>query len=89
MKWKLYIIETQEGPLYTGITTNLERRFTEHKSKIKGASFFNIYSPKKIVYIEKFENRSQASKREYEIKKMSRIEKLDLISSQRKQCNSF
>ncbi|MBX9839338.1 GIY-YIG nuclease family protein [Silvanigrella sp.] len=79
MAWKLYIIQTKSGKLYTGITTNLERRFKEHCSSKKGASFFNFSEPDVILYQESHVNRSEASKRECQIKKMTRQEKLNLI----------
>jgi putative endonuclease len=81
--WFVYIIETKKGLLYTGITTNVQRRFEEHlgkKSKKKGAKFFNVDPPKNFVYLEKVENRSQATKREIFIKKLSRKEKIKLIN---------
>ena len=79
LSWKLYIIETKSGKLYTGITTDLNRRFQEHKTKQNGAYFFNFSEPKSFVYVEDHISRSEASKREYEIKKMSRQKKLTLI----------
>jgi putative endonuclease len=78
-KWIVYIIQAESGKLYTGITTDLERRFQEHLQKRKGASFFHFSSPDKIVYQESHINRSQASIRESAIKKMSRKEKIKLI----------
>ena len=79
--WFLYIILTKNNKLYTGITTDVERRFEEHKSGLKGAKFLKSNPPKKIVYIEKLKDRSIATKREIEIKKLSRKEKLELIDS--------
>lgn len=78
--WFLYIIECESKKLYTGITTDIERRFNEHlKVKHLKAKFFRYETPKSVVYSEKFNNRSLASKREYAIKKMSRKKKLALI----------
>lgn len=78
--WFLYIIRSEKGKLYTGITTDLERRFEEHSTGKGGAKFFRSDSPLKIEYTENFENRSEASKREAEIKKMTRVQKEKLIS---------
>ncbi len=78
--WFLYIVETEDGKLYTGITTDVERRFKEHCENKKGAKFFRSSAAKKIVYSEKLANRSEASKREAEVKKLSRSAKLELIS---------
>jgi putative endonuclease len=79
LSWKIYIIQTKSGKLYTGITTNLNRRFNEHKTKKRGASFFNFSEPELILYEEDHISRSEASKRECKIKKMSRKQKLELI----------
>ncbi len=81
--WTVYIIQTESGKLYTGITKDLERRFQEHQQRQKGARFFHISQPKKILFIESHIDRSSASKRESQIKKMSRREKLILIQSSR------
>lgn len=78
-QWEVYIIQTESGKLYTGITTNLERRFKAHKQHQKGARFFHFSSPEKVVFRETHPDRSQASKKEAAIKKMSRKEKLILI----------
>ena len=80
-KWEVYIIKTESGKLYTGITNNLERRFKEHATKQKGARFFYFSSPEKVVFRKTFPNRSEASKEESAIKKMSRSKKLVLIGS--------
>jgi len=77
--WSLYIIEASDGSLYTGITTDVERRFDEHLQCRKGAKFFNGRSPIKVVYREEGHTRSSASRREAEIKKLSRSEKETLI----------
>jgi len=78
--WFVYIIKTQKDRLYTGITTDLARRFQEHQSDMsKGAKFFRSDKPEKIVYSELRENRSSASIREAEIKRLTRKQKEDLI----------
>lgn len=78
-KWYVYIIETESSKLYTGITNNLDKRFEKHKSG-KGAKFFRIDKPLKIIYTEIYETKSQALKREFGIKKMSKKEKMELIN---------
>ncbi len=78
--WFLYIILTKKNKLYTGITTDLKRRFLEHKTK-KGAKFFRSDTPKKIVYQKKYKDRSSASKAEAQMKKLSRERKLEIIYS--------
>jgi putative endonuclease len=79
--WTVYMIETDDGKLYTGITKNLEKRFNEHLQKKQGAKFFRISKPESIVHKEQFNTRSEASKREAAIKKMTRAKKLEMISS--------
>lgn len=78
-KWEVYIIQTDSGKLYTGITNNLEKRFAKHLQRKSGAKFFHFSNPKCIVFRELRLNRSEATKREIEIKKMNRKQKLDLI----------
>lgn len=79
-KWELYIIRTESGKLYTGITTDLDRRFVDHQKGGKGAKFFRISGAKEIVYRESHPDRSSATKREAAIKKMSLQEKLDILA---------
>ncbi|WP_210396874.1 GIY-YIG nuclease family protein [Motiliproteus sediminis] len=76
--WYLYIIETEGGRLYTGITTDPQRRFTEHQCG-RGAKFFRSDPPRRQVYCCAFPDRSSASREEYRIKQLSRTEKLRLI----------
>lgn len=75
----LYIIKCADKTLYTGITTDLDRRILEHNSSSLGAKYTHTRRPIKLVYVKKFKNRSSASKAEAKIKKLSRPEKLDLI----------
>jgi putative endonuclease len=82
--WEVYIIQTKAGKLYTGITKDLNRRFKEHKTNQKGARFFHFSQPEKIVFHEICPNRSDASKREAQIKKMNKKQKLDLIQNSKK-----
>ena len=79
--WYLYIIKTQNNKLYTGITTDVERRFNEHLNEPKGAKFLKANKPEEIVYIEELENRSIALKREYAVKQLSRRQKEELIKN--------
>ena len=77
--WEVYIIETECNKLYTGIAKDAEKRFEEHMNSPRGAKFFRTARPKRIVYRERHKNRSEASIREAQIKKMSREKKLELI----------
>ncbi len=74
----VYILECADGTLYTGITTDTERRFLEHKDG-KGGHYTRAHKPVKILYTEEHENRSSALKREAEIKKMPLAEKTELV----------
>ena len=78
-KWFVYIIQSEKGHLYTGITTDVERRFKEHSNSKKGAKYFRGKVPVEVVYRKTFKDRSSASKYEFLIKKMARADKLKLI----------
>jgi putative endonuclease len=78
--WMVYIIRCSDDSLYTGVTTDLERRFAEHLGHPRGAKYFNGRRPVKVVYSEKGHTRSSASRREAAIKKLSRDEKLSLLA---------
>tara|TARA_B110000902_G_C13996308_1_gene470886 strand:- start:239 stop:496 length:258 start_codon:yes stop_codon:yes gene_type:complete len=80
-KWWVYIVACSDGSLYTGITTDQVRRIAEHNDSKKGAKYTRNRRPVDLVYSEMLPNRSAASKREYEIKKLSRYDKLKLIGS--------
>ena len=79
--WKLYIIHCDDDSLYTGVTTDIERRFQEHLEHPRGAKYFNGRKPLEVVYREKGHTRSSACQREAAIKKLSRGEKLLLVTS--------
>ena len=80
MNWTVYILECADGSLYTGITTDLQRRITEHETG-KGARYTAGRGPFRLVYLELHTNRSDATKREAAIKAMTRTGKLALNSS--------
>lgn len=75
----VYMLECADGSLYTGITTDVERRFLEHKAGT-GGHFTRAHKPRRIVYTEEHLGRSSALKREAAIKKLSRAKKLASIS---------
>ena len=78
----VYILKCADDTLYTGITTELERRVDEHNGSEKGAKYTRVRRPVILIYSEVYNDRSSASKREYQIKKnMTRVEKLALIAS--------
>ncbi len=76
----VYILQCADKSLYTGITTDLKRRLDEHK-RGEGARYTRAKEAVRVVYSEKVANRSEASKREAQIKKLSREKKLELVRS--------
>ena len=78
MKYFVYIVVCKNEELYTGYTNDIDKRVETHNSG-KGAKYTKTRLPVKLVYSEQFENKSEALKREYKIKSLSRIEKLKLI----------
>lgn len=76
----VYILECSDGSLYTGWTNNLEKRIKAH-SEGKGAKYTRAKLPVNLVYYEEFENKIEAMRREYFIKKLKRQDKLALINS--------
>lgn len=75
----LYILRCADQTLYTGITTDLERRIGEHNNSKLGAKYTAIRRPVELVFSRKFRNRSTASREEARIKKLTKLEKLALI----------
>lgn len=81
--WSLYIIEATDSSMYTGISTDVERRFAEHLHGPRGARYFSGRSPLRIVYREDGHSRASASRREAEVKKLSRRAKQQLVAEAR------
>ena len=80
--WYLYLIRCANGHLYTGITTDVARRFNEHQSSSpKAAKYLRGKGPLTLMYQEQVGTRSDALKREIAVKKLSRAQKLGLIES--------
>jgi len=80
MNYYVYILRCGDVTLYTGWTNDLENRLKAHKEG-RGAKYTRGRGPLQLVYTEEFENKSEAVKREYYIKKMSRKQKETLINS--------
>lgn len=84
-KWFVYMIVTDRQALYTGITTDIQRRFQEHLDvsngvvKSKGAKFFRAQKPLSVRYQKSFADRSGASKHEYWLKRLPKMKKLALV----------
>jgi putative endonuclease len=82
-QWSLYLIRTAQASLYTGVTTDVQRRFAEHENrdkKNKGAKALRGKGPLKLVFKIVVGNRSDALKLEYKVKKLSRTDKQRLVS---------
>jgi len=76
--WFVYILRCGDGTLYTGCTDSVERRVAAHRSG-KGAKYTRSRLPVELVYQESVPDKSAALRREFAIKRLTRIEKLKLI----------
>ena len=81
MTWHVYIIECNDGSLYTGITNNLDKRITAHNAGL-GAKYTKSRRPVRLRYSERAPNRRLASQREYAIKSLKKSAKIDIIVNQ-------
>ncbi len=81
-RWLVYMIEADDGCLYTGITNNLSRRWQQHCLQKGGAKFFRGRKPMALRYIEIVADRSEASRREMTIKRLTRPQKNQLVANQ-------
>ena len=80
MSFYVYMLLCGDGSFYTGYTKDLDARTKLHQNG-KGAKYTKAHKPQKLAYIELFNSRSKAMKREREIKKLSHQQKLDLVNS--------
>ena len=78
----VYLIECGDKSIYTGITTNIARRFNEHKIG-KGGHYTSSRQVVKVLHTEKFKTRSEALKREFENKNWHKKKKLSLVNKSR------
>ncbi len=78
--WYLYIVLCSDASLYTGITTNIKRRIRAHNTG-RGAKYTKGRGPVELVHMRMFSNRSDASKAESKVKKLSRKKKIELIKT--------
>lgn len=76
--WYVYILECADGTLYTGITTDVNKRILTH-NKGKGAKYTKTRLPVVLKALFEAEDRSKASKEEYRIKQLTRAQKIELI----------
>lgn len=78
--WFLYIVQTRYGHWYTGITTNVEKRFATHQAG-KGAKNLRGKGPLLLIHQQEVGNKSDASKLEYQLKKLTRAKKQAYVAS--------
>jgi len=82
IQWYVYILRCSDNSLYTGITTDLERRIKEHNNSNKlGAKYTRVRRPVSLVYYEDSLNRKTASQKEYKLKQLTKSKKEKLVSS--------
>ena len=81
MQFFTYILKCADATLYVGATNDLDKRLHEHNNLKSGAHYTKIRRPVKLVYFEEFKPLAEARKREAEIKKLSRENKIKLMSN--------
>lgn len=79
--WYLYIVRCSDGSLYTGVTTDIDRRILEHNYGMKAAKYTRSRRPVRLVYEESCKDHSTALKREYQIKRLSKEKKENLVET--------
>ncbi len=79
MKYYVYIVQCSDKTFYIGATNNLNKRLTDHNTSKYGAHYTKTRRPVVLVYSEDCKTLSKALKREHELKRLTRKEKLDLI----------
>ncbi len=79
--WSIYLIRTQHSTLYTGITTDVSQRFTEHQSGKRGAKYLRAKGPLALVYYVEVGTHSLAAKVEYKIKQLVKAKKENIVAN--------
>jgi putative endonuclease len=78
--WYVYVVKCKDSTYYTGITTNIERRVRQHNGLLAGgARYTSARRPVELAYLEQAQDRSVASKREYQVRKLTRQQKQQLV----------
>lgn len=78
--YKIYLVQCNDGSIYTGIATDVDRRFKEHEEGIRGAKFLRGKGPLKLLYQQSVGNRSLASRLEIRVKRLPNVTKQDLAT---------
>ncbi len=73
--WSLYLLRCADGAVYTGITTDVARRYDEHQSGTRGSKYLRGRRPLELLYQRCIGNRSQASRIEYRVRNLPRVRK--------------
>jgi len=82
VNWFVYILQCGDGSFYTGVTTDISRRLSEHETGVLGAKYTRARGPFLVVYTKVCMSRSEAQKQEAAIKKLSKSAKSELIAQQ-------
>lgn len=81
--WYVYMLQCADGSYYTGITVDVDKRLQEHNNDDRlGAKYTRARRPVRVVYVESAADRSQAARREWELKQLSRQDKVALIRTE-------
>jgi putative endonuclease len=76
------MLKCSDETIYTGITTDLHRRLKEHNGSLRGAKYTRTRRPVDLMYAQEYKDKSSASKREYEIKKLTRSQKIFIAENE-------
>ncbi|MDH5437054.1 MAG: GIY-YIG nuclease family protein [Gammaproteobacteria bacterium] len=79
--WFVYILQCRDKTFYTGVTTDIGRRLHEHNETSLGAKYTRSRRPVKLVYLVDCNSRSDATRLEYKVRKLSRLDKINLIEN--------
>ena len=77
--WYVYMVQCNDSSLYSGVTTDVERRVMEHNTDTKGAKYTKARRPVRLVYQRRCRNRSSATKQEAALKQLTRAQKIALL----------
>lgn len=79
--WQVYLLRCNDNSLYAGITTDIERRLQQHNNSKLGAKYTRARRPVSLVYIESANDRSAASKREHQLRLLTKLKKEQLVQT--------
>jgi putative endonuclease len=79
--WYVYFLRCNDNSLYAGITTDINRRLHEHNHSKLGAKYTRAKRPVTLVFLEKSLDKSMASKREYQLKRLTKVKKEQLVNT--------